>query len=243
MNKIKNKKHTENCMICGSELIYFDDYMEVECMYCHKKYRSNVTCVDGHYICDICHSMDANELIENYCRKTEKTNPMEMAIDLMKNPTINMHGPEHHFLVPAVLLTSFYNIKGEINKKAKKLAVAKMRAKDIKGGFCGFYGNCGAAVGTGIYISIITEATPLTKESWGLANLMTGTALISIAKISGPRCCKRNLFTAIKEAAKFTDEHFGIEMYDYENYNPICSFKSRNKECLKLECPYFGVTE
>ena len=40
-----------------------------------------------------------------------------------------------------------------------------MRATDIKGGFCGFYGNCGAAVGTGIYVSIITGATPLTRES------------------------------------------------------------------------------
>ena len=34
-----------------------------------------------------------------------------------------------------------------------------------------FYGNCGAAVGTGIFISIITEATPLTKENWGIGKL------------------------------------------------------------------------
>ncbi|MCW3491571.1 DUF5714 domain-containing protein [Dethiobacter alkaliphilus] len=239
MDRINAQKHTQDCMICGLELKYFEEYKKLECVYCHKSFRSNVTCVNGHYVCDMCHSMDAITLIENYCQETEKVNPIEMAIELMKNPAINMHGPEHHFLVPAVLLTAFYNHKGDKSTKVKKLQVAKMRAKEVKGGFCGFYGNCGAAVGTGICISLITDATPLTRESWGLANLMTGRALISLAKTGGPRCCKRNLFTSIKEAAKFIEEHFGVKMYDNENYDHTCSFKERNKECLLHECPYF----
>jgi len=240
MKKAINIKHTRDCIICGKELIYFDDYIELECMYCHKRYISNVSCIDGHYVCDTCHSVDAIELIENYCRETSKTNPIDMAIELMKNPSIHMHGPEHHFLVPAVLITSYYNTLDKKDDKIKKLAVAKMRAKDVKGGFCGFYGDCGAAVGTGIYVSIILGASPLSKESWGLANLMTGTSLISLASIGGPRCCKRNSFTAIREAAKFTDEHFNVKLYDYENYSPVCSFNLKNNECLKGECPYYN---
>lgn len=226
-------------MICGQELIYFENYKETECVYCHKTFKSNVTCLDGHYICDLCHSTDSIELIENYCRETDKTNPIEMAIELMKNPSVNMHGPEHHFLVSAVLLASYYNNLDKKDMKKRKLSLAKIRAKDIKGGFCGFYGNCGAAVGTGIFMSIILEATPLTKESWGLANLMTGTTLVSLAKIGGPRCCKRNTFGSIVEAAKFTSEHFNVVLYDYEKYTPICTFRTRNKECLKVKCPYF----
>lgn len=241
IHKLKHNKtkHNYDCMVCASELEYFEDLKEVECLYCHGNFKSNVTCESGHYICDACHSMDANMVIESYCKNTNKTDPMEMAIELMRMPAINMHGPEHHFLVPAVLISSYYNLKDKKDLKDKKLPIAKTRAKDIKGGFCGFYGNCGAAVGTGMYISIITEATPLTKESWGLANIMTGTSLISIGKMGGPRCCKRNLFTAIKEAVKFTEEHFNIKMYDYENCRPICSFKSKNKQCIKLECPHF----
>ncbi|NLY46661.1 MAG: SAM-dependent methyltransferase [Tissierella sp.] len=233
-------KHNYDCMVCGSELKYFEDFKKVECLYCHGNFKSNVTCESGHYICDLCHSMDANQAIENYCKSTDKTNPMEMAIELMKIPVINMHGPEHHFLVPAVLLASYYNIKGEKNFKDKKLSIAKTRAKDIKGGFCGFYGNCGAAVGTGMYISIVTETTPLSKENWGLVNIMTGTSLISIGNIGGPRCCKRNLFVAIEEAAKFTEKNFDLKMYDYEKFTPKCSFKSKNKQCLQLECPYYA---
>ncbi|MGR4064590.1 MAG: DUF5714 domain-containing protein, partial [Vulcanimicrobiaceae bacterium] len=32
---------------------------------------------------------------------------LRMAITLMQNPVVNMHGPEHHFLVPAVLLAAY----------------------------------------------------------------------------------------------------------------------------------------
>lgn len=232
-------KHTHDCMVCGLEIKYFENYKDHDCVYCHKSYKSNVSCVEGHYVCDSCHLGDASEIIENYCNGTEKLNPIEMAIELMKNPSINMHGPEHHFLVPAVLLTSLYNSKGKKSVKAEKLKMAKTRAKDVKGGFCGFYGNCGAAVGTGIYMSIISDATPLTKESWGLSNLMTGTALVSLAKMGGPRCCKRNLFTSINQAAKLTDKYFGIKLYKYETYQHKCSFRTKNKECLIQECPYF----
>ena len=234
-----NIKHTYDCMICGNVLEYSEDYSKVECMYCHGEFQSNVRCKEGHYICDACHSLDGYELIDKYCRETDKTNPIEMAIELMKSNKINMHGPEHHFLVPAVLLTSYYNIKGDRQSKIKKLEIAKTRARDVKGGICGFYGNCGAAVGTGIYISVITEATPLTKQNWGLANLMTGTALIELSKTGGPRCCKRNLFTSIREAAKRTEENLGVRLYDYEGHRPVCIFKSKNRECLKSDCPYF----
>ena len=231
-------KHTYNCMICAKNLEYFQDYRPVNCMYCQKEFQSNVTCTDGHYVCDSCHAMDLVDIIEDYCLKTPLDDPMEIALEIMNKSSINMHGPEHHFLVPAVLLTSYYNKIGQKKKLKPKLKVAKMRAKDIKGGFCGFYGNCGAAVGTGIFMSIITEASPLTSESWQDANMMTANSLTEIAKLGGPRCCKRSLFTSIKEAAKYVDERFDVKLYDYQNYNPKCTFKSKNKECIGSKCPY-----
>lgn len=238
MNIETKTKHTYNCMICAKELEYFQDYRPVNCMYCQKEFQSNVTCTDGHYVCDSCHAMDLVDIIEDYCLKTPLDDPMEIALEIMNKSSINMHGPEHHFLVPAVLLTSYYNKIGQKKKLKPKLKVAKMRAKDIKGGFCGFYGNCGAAVGTGIFMSIITEASPLTSESWQDANMMTANSLTEIAKLGGPRCCKRSLFTSIKEAAKYVDERFDVKLYDYQNYNPKCTFKSKNKECIGSKCPY-----
>ena len=139
MEKNKTIKHNTNCIICNKELIYFQENKEVKCVYCQNDFKSNVHCINSHYVCDICHGMDGMDIIEKYCINTIETNPLKMAMELMKNPSINMHGPEHHYLVPAVLLASYYNATDETNMKPKKLTVAKSRAKEVKGGFCGFY--------------------------------------------------------------------------------------------------------
>ena len=97
-------------------------------------------------------------------------------------------------------------------REGEKIAKARQRAEHVLGGFCGFYGNCGAAVGTGIFMSLITDATPLSHEEWRLSNLMTARSLLTIAHAGGPRCCKRNSFLAIAEAVRFAQERFGVEM-------------------------------
>ena len=65
-----------------------------------------------------------------------------------------------------MLLASYYNIRNEPELKEKKIEDARKRAVNVLGGFCGFYGACGAAVGTGIFISVITEANPLSRDEW-----------------------------------------------------------------------------
>ena len=161
-----------------------------------------------------------------------------MAVELIKSENINMHGPEHHFLVPAVIVTSYYNNIEKKELKEEKLNLVKERATKIPGGICGNYGSCGAGVGTGLAISVITEATPLTEVSWGLANEITGHTLIRMGKCGGPRCCKRNTFIAIEEAAKFIEENLELNLYDYKENKAICEFKKYNKQCLGKKCPF-----
>ena len=229
--------HKTNCLICGHELVYKDRSDKLECYFCKKIYESNVKCVNGHFICDSCHSLPANELIKQFCINSKLEDPIEMALILMRNQKIRMHGPEHHFLVPAVLLASYYNLKNDNEKKVEKIKEAEKRAKNLLGGFCGYYGACAAGIGTGIFISLITEATPLSKHEWKLSNMMTSKSLLSIANVGGPRCCKRNTFLSITEAVNFLIENFGITMNI--NKNLKCEFNSLNKECLKDECPFY----
>ena len=182
------------CLICGCNLIYFDADKRQICSICGHAFNASVHCMNGHFICDKCHSLPATEYIEKYCISTKMIDPIELAQALMESPTIKMHGPEHHFLVPAVLLTIYYNYQNEYEMKKAKLNIAKGRAEKVLGGFCGSHGNCGAGVGTGIFVSVITNATPLSKEKWQLSNLMTAKSLFSIANQGGPRCCKRTFF-------------------------------------------------
>ena len=158
--------HRTGCLICGAELTYEIDYTQSECSICHKCYQSNVKCKNGHFICDQCHSLSANDLIENVCVNSESNDPMELATIVMNSPQLQMHGPEHHFLVPAVLLAAYYNIKGDPEQKKRKIKAARERSSNILGGFCGFHGDCGVAVETGIFVSLVTEATPLSTKEW-----------------------------------------------------------------------------
>jgi len=103
-----------------------------------------------------------------------------------------MHGPEHHFLVPAVLIAAYYNLNVEYQTKIQNLKIARQRSEKIPGGFCGSHGTCGACIGAGIFFSIITQTTPLSGKTWQQSNLLTGTCLVEIAMKGGPRCCKRD---------------------------------------------------
>jgi hypothetical protein len=227
-----------DCLICGGELVYKDVARTLECYFCKNVFESNVECVNGHYICDSCHSLPANDLIKQFCMVTDIKDPIEMASILMKNRKIKMHGPEHHFMVPAVLLASYYNQINDDVKKIEKIKEAEKRAKNILGGFCGFYGACGAGIGTGIFISLITDATPLSKQEWKLSNMMTSKSLLAIANIGGPRCCKKTSFLSIIEAVNFLNDNFGISINLNKNYK--CEFNSFNKQCLHEECPFYS---
>ncbi|MGD0535051.1 MAG: DUF5714 domain-containing protein [Methanoregula sp.] len=227
------------CMVCGKPLHYLESPEQHECAYCHKVQMANAVCVDGHFVCDRCHQLGADDAIEQYCTKTTETDPIRMAITLMQNPVVNMHGPEHHFLVPAVLLAAYCNITGQPDRKAKLIATARERAGMIKGGACGFMGDCGAAVGTGIFISLVTGATPLSHREWQQANLVVAKSLMTIAMHGGPRCCKRNTFLAIQGAVAFAAENLDVKI-------PIdpkvtCQFYGMNAECRTTDCPFYPV--
>lgn len=227
-----------NCLICNEEVLYLSKSEKLTCYYCKNEYESSMVCKNGHYVCDNCHSKDALTVINEYCNKSISTNPINMAIDLMKHPAIKMHGPEHHFLVPAVLISAYLNKVGKIEDKERLLNEGKKRSKNVLGGFCGFYGACGAGVGCGIYMSLILEATPLSKESWGICNLMTSKSLENISSFGGPRCCKRDSFVAIKSAIDFTEEYLNVELD--KNENILCEFMNLNKECLKEKCKFYN---
>ncbi len=226
------------CLICGEDLVYKTYNEKLKCYYCSIFYDSYVKCNKDHFVCDKCHSLSANEIIEKFALNTELLDPLEIALILMRNPKIKMHGPEHHFLVPAVLLTSYYNIqKHSRREKERKIKEAKKRALNILGGFCGFYGVCGAAVGTGIFMSLVTNSTPLSIESWRLSNLITAKSLSAIANNGGPRCCKRNTYLALIEAVIFLRENCNINMTI--NPNLKCEYYDLNKECLKSKCMFY----
>jgi hypothetical protein len=232
--------HKTGCVVCGTELVYGGVERDIPCFYCGAQSHTSVACAAGHYVCDACHSGSANDLIQRYCTASDSLLPFDMAITLMKDRRLKMHGPEHHFLVPAVLLAAYCNASGRSrDEKAAMIVKARARAEPVVGGSCGFNGACGAGVGTGIFVSLVTGATPLSRKEWRLANLMTSESLRVIADLGGPRCCKRDTFLALQTAVAFMAREMDLAM---PAEDPVrCDFSAMNRECLKEGCPYYRV--
>lgn len=223
-----------DCIICGKPLVYAEKAAEMKCELCGKVFASDCSCEKGHYICDGCHGSGAMPVIKSICLRSESKNPYETALEIMNSPAVHMHGPEHHVIVGAALASAYKNAGGDIDL-ADILDTIELRGSRVPGGVCGNWGCCGAAVGTGIFLSAVTKTNPLSEETWGLCNRLTSECLGDIAAVGGPRCCKRNLGLAITRAVVFVADNLGVFM---EKPEIACGFSEKNRECVKGRCPF-----
>lgn len=221
----------DECLICKAPLEYLNEDIWMECAICHKKEQSKTRCQQGHYVCNDCHTNGLDSII-GICLNTESKNPIAILEEMMAMPFCHMHGPEHHVMVGAALITAYHNAGGGTDLEKGLLEIYK-RGKAVPGGACGFWGACGAGISTGMFVSVVTEATPLSKEAWGLSNIMTSRALAKIGENGGPRCCKRDSYLAIMEGVKFAKEYLHADM---ELGEILCSHSHRNNQCLKADC-------
>lgn len=223
----------EECLICKAPLEYLNEDVEMECAICHKKELSKTRCVAGHYVCNECHTQGIDSIF-GVCLSETSKNPIEIINKMMSLPFCHMHGPEHHIMVGAALLTAYKNSGGSIDLN-KALVEMRSRGKSVPGGACGFWGACGAGISAGMFISIVTDSTPLMNEPFGLSNKMTARSLNAIGDIGGPRCCKRDSYLSILQAVDFVKENLGIEM---DKSEVVCSFSSKNNQCIGKRCPF-----
>lgn len=223
----------DECLICKAPLEYMETDEVMECSICHKKERSKTRCVNGHYVCNECHTAGMDVII-GMCLKEASKNPVTVMEKMMEQPFCHMHGPEHHVMVGAALLTAYKNAGGNIELRQALIEMLN-RGKNVPGGACGFWGACGAGISTGMFISIISNSTPLAVEPFGLSHLMTSKALEQIGVVGGPRCCKRDSFLSILTAIDFVEQYFQISM---EKTETVCSYSAQNNQCIGKRCPF-----
>ena len=155
-----------NCLICESEIEYFAESKKMPCSICGEVHETTAACKNGHYICDSCHAASAFRHIYKYCLNSKSQDPTQIMRELMNLPSIHMHGPEHHVLVGAALLTAYHNAGGELPLGiAASLQEMTKRGKQVPGGCCGLWGACGAAISSGMFVSILSGASPLSREA------------------------------------------------------------------------------
>ena len=227
--------HKTGCLLCGKPLRYFKETKPLRCAICGKEADANCTCEDGHFVCDNCHESSSIAFFVPLLLASAEKDPLELFERVIALRQVHMHGPEHHIIVPCVLLTAYRNNGGAIDLEPA-LKEAVRRASQVPGGTCGYWGVCGAAAGAGIYMSILTGSNPVHKDAWPIPQRLVADILNTLADVGGPRCCKRTGRLAITRAAAFTEELLGAEM-------PLgkvaCRYFHENRECLFRDCPYF----
>lgn len=174
------------------------------------------------------------------CMKETSKSPYQIFRNVANMEFVRMHGPEHHVLDGACILTAFRNAGGNINLEPA-LKELLQRGLMMPGAMCGMWGVCGATASVGAALSILDGTGPLTTDdSWGSHMEYTSAALKGLSEIGGPRCCKRDAYISLETAIKYIQHRYGITL-DADKI--VCEFHSQNKQCKKESCPYYPVVE
>ena len=176
------------------------------------------------------------QLIKNMCLNTKSQNPIEIAMHIMDRDEINIHGPEHHVLDGAALLTAIYNYSPNFNLE-EALDELIERGKLMPGATCGKWGVCGSVSSVGAALSILHNTGPLSNDEFYKDHMeLTSQILNKMSHIGGPRCCKRNAFLSLSTAAHYVKDHYNIPL---GTQDITCHYMHKNKQCISTRCPFF----
>jgi len=228
-------KLPQGCMVCGAPIEYFTDERQVRCAYCRAGFVSSAVCAAGHFVCDACHAEDGLKLVERICRTAPETDMIGLLRRIRTHRAIPLHGPEHHALVPGIILATYRNLGGSLPDE--RIGMGIRRGATVPGGACGFLGSCGAAVGVGIAFALILESTPLTPVARRCSQAATSTVLAEISRIEAARCCQRECYVALRKAAELSRELLPVTLRADEILD--CEQVGENEECIGAACPLF----
>lgn len=227
--------HETGCLVCGALLQYTEIPQEKTCAQCGRVAMADAACTQGHFVCDLCHVGDPIEVIKAVCRDSKETDMGRLFEQIRSLPCFSMHGPQHHALVPAVILTTFRNLGGTVHDL--QIMAAIERGGLAPGGACGFMGLCGAASGAGVAFAMLLGSNPLRAESRKIAMKVTATVLEKITEQEAARCCRRESFLALETAAVLSRNYLPIPLQ--MKTGAVCDQYDLNKECLGIDCPLF----
>jgi len=210
---------SEGCLLCGKPLVTLPSAKPLACELCADVSPASTRCQDGHHVCDACHAAPAAEVIERTCARTEERDPVALALRLLRHPALQRRGPDHGFLVTAVLVAAWSNASGEASRRRERVADARRRAASEAAR--------GGADGVGAFAGIAGDAA--------LADRMSARARAIVGDAGAGRCCKRESILSVLAAAKLTREHLHVEL---PSRGVGCETSGRSKDCEGSGCPF-----
>mgnify|MGYP006274261931 CR=1 FL=1 len=229
----ETRRHRADCMVCGAPLQYRTAAEPQACHYCGQTSPANALCAEGHFVCDACHGEDALEVIRHLLVHSTECDLIALLDRIRRHRAVPIHGPEHHSLVPGILVAAYRNAGGSVGEAEIEQAIR--RGATIAGGSCAFLGICGAAAGVGTGFSILLGATPYDGGKRQQVQQAVTAALADIASLDAPRCCQRDCWIALRKAAELSPALLDIPL---RADAPLpCRQAAHNAECIGGRCP------
>ncbi len=222
------------CPICNKKLV--EKRLEATCSFCGTVEETEYICPNMHFQCEDCRLADQTEIIERVCLNSKSEDPVAMANLIMKHPSFNQYGIEHHELVAPVLLAALRNLE-KVEISNGKIKASIKRGNKIPYGGCGSMGTCGACVSAGISMAILTGSNYLKNTERNLTIKATADALLKLNELGGPRCCKFSTYAGILSVWDIAQNDL---KFDLPGLEIQCDFKDKLKECHSDKCPYYG---
>jgi MoaA/NifB/PqqE/SkfB family radical SAM enzyme/SAM-dependent methyltransferase len=229
------EKQRAGCMVCGAPLTYLDEERDLTCHYCGKRFSTGAVCGKDHFVCDGCHQEDGLKVIERICLETNQTDMLALLSEIRTHPAIPVHGPEHHAMVPGIILAAYRNLGGAVT--STMIRTGLRRGSTVAGGSCGFMGVCGAAAGVGIAFSLIIGSNPLNPGARRIVQTATQQVLAEIGALEASRCCQRDAWIALKKAAELSRTLLPVSLI--ADAAMACEQQDRNRECIRVDCPLY----
>ena len=169
-------------------------------------------------------------------RGEKSTDPGRIFRSMAEKEYISMHGPEHHVLDGACILTAYANAGGKIDLEEGLQQLLEEGLK-MPGAMCGLWGVCGAVASAGAALAVIDGTGPLSEDgSWGRHMAFTAAATAELGRVNGPRCCKRDARLSLRACVDHINKHYPVKL---EYSEEACTFSSENRQCIRERCPYY----
>ena len=227
------------CSICNSIILYKEDCFSAKCEVCGKEEETYIICLNNHYLCKECAAKDVMDKLYAILPEIDLKNPLDIAEKIISKCGISGHTP--HPITAAAFLSAIKNVTGYITDEDVLEGVS--RAYDIPGGWCGYYGACGAAVALGASFSVLLNATPNSDKERSIANRVTAAGLLEVAALGGPHCCVASIRTVLEQGVTIAKKYIGIEFPERQTHYKKCWTAAFQPNCKKEKCRFYSMAE
>lgn len=199
----------------------------------------NISCPNGHYVCDECHGKDLFDTVKEYVLTSTSTNPFEIAEYLMAQDNVPMLGCENAWIASGALMTALKN-EGTIKVTDEQIVEALSRTKrQAIGGYCGLTGVCGVAPAIGACFSVLLGASCPKDQETATTMKVVARIVDKIADETGPCCCKNFVRTALSEATLLVEMYLSASLPS-PGEAIVCTHSSRHPHgCRESKCTYY----